>query len=242
MDEIAEKLKKVLLLRITQDKLNWDSEEWKRWIRIRESFLHKVESIIISKTYLESYIKNINKKTLDIDSNMNQEIMKLLYNSRRMSTYFLENLLYHMLSSLDCFAKIIPYFYKDLRATSTLRNMYISIYKQKGDKLKWQEITKFIENKEYHWLINKEGQGFYKYRADIYHDLSKLCDTSHSVTFKANEATSELIINLPEELVKIKGYNKEIKISEFTENLWRDYKQYILGLLNIIEMDIKNKQ
>ncbi len=238
MDEISEKLRQIILYNVNNGILNLDSEGWKKWVKIRESFLHKVESIIISKIYLENYVKSINKKRIDIDSNMNKEIMKQLYDSSRISTYFLENMLYHMLSSLDCLAKIIPYFYKDLQATNTLHKMYNSIYKQKEEKFKRKEILNFIENKENHWLINKEGQGLYNYRAEIYHNISKMCDTSHIVTFKANEAISELIINTPEKLVKIKGHNKEVKISEFTELLWGDYKQYILALFNTIELDI----
>ncbi|MCW8966381.1 MAG: hypothetical protein OQK82_06820, partial [Candidatus Pacearchaeota archaeon] len=131
----------------------------------------------------------------------------------------------------------VSFFYKDLNSTNTMRTLYKTIIKDK--RLQNKDIFKFIKNIDYHWLISeKRNAGLYGYRADIYHNVSKICRSGSQTNFKQGSVELKLIIDIPDELLKLKNKEK-IEIEDFVELLWKDYKKYILDLFDVIESDYK---
>lgn len=220
-----------------------DGENLKYFFSIRDSFFHRLDCIILTQNHLKRLMSELGKY---LNENPNavaptRESIDLMRALALETTYFLENFIFHLLSSMEHLKDIVSLFYKDINLSKTLRKtLYIQVLGNKQERFKDKEILKFVKNNKYNWLITSCGKkGFYQYRANIYHNLSKLCDVGLNFTYNAEDKTSSTTskIGVPQKLWEIRQDLKKDNLVDFMDNIIKDYIEYISNLIKVINRD-----
>lgn len=219
-----------------------DDEKLKHYCKTRDSFFHRIECILLSRNHLRRLMESI-KKYLDANPNAiipGKDSINLMNSIKLESSYFLENFIFHLISSLDHIKDIVSFFYVDInRAGSLRRTLYTQIKKAKHRFVNLK-ILDFVENPSFYWLITESGQqGFYQYRANIYHHLSGLCNIQLSYKYEESEGASTYAkVEVPSKLAEIRPDIDSSDIVFFVNKIIEDYTVYILALINAIDQDI----
>jgi len=243
MKDIITILQELTIYYLNKSNGDTSNQDYKRLIEVKNSFMDKLNFITINQNIILNLIQLKKDKIEKVAGQNIFLIHSEIINVSQISTCFLENIIYHMLSSLETLSKLLAIFYEDIpyNQKMTMRSAYNSIKKQKNTKLKDKEIVKLIQKVEYHWLLNPSNEeGIYNYRGNIYHHVSKMCKVSHSVTWdkEGNVNNEKLKVLPPKELFSL--FKKdEIEFVEFLSFVLESYNTYILELLNVIKKDIR---
>jgi len=219
-----------------------DEEKMKYFCNVRDSFIHRLSCLVLAKNYLTRMMAEV-EKHINKDENLimpTNESIALMNSLSLDTTYHLENFVFHLISSLDHIKDIVALFYKDInRAGSLRKTLYAQVVKNSQGRFDNKKILEFTKKDDYNWLITSCGKkGFYQYRANIYHHLSKLCDIKLKWKFDRDEgASSSANVGIPKTLWEIRKDLSSADILFFVNQIIKDYEIYLLDLIDSIESD-----
>lgn len=241
MKELHDAIQKFVMV-----KVNADEREGMKVCYFRNSFLYKVRAfqyhqVLIGRTMkgLEDFVENQHSQQKVMWGGENErETRHMMHAVEDQLTSLMEDYIYHLMSAIDNLTLLLRIFYKNASGNN--------ISRCKGSLVKHQhskgfEVSKFLDAPENKWVFD-----LYSFRGDIYHEYSKTCRVTITMSMSRKSLEEEMdfkeyfSVCIPEKLKQSLGYpaeQKEVNITDFCEDVSKRFAGFSLELFKRIGID-----